>query len=134
MGLFDLLKPKVIMAFVITLILTIFFYSSAFAHENTFENGCDRAKPPSKMDKIYNISGYYVRETENEKANLTVKLLPNGSVHITGMSRWRLKSNYQPTIKRLNFEAPIKDGHVIYSLTYTDKTWNIKTYKIELTF
>ena len=83
-----------------------------------------------------NISGHYVRETENEKAELTVNLLPNGLVQINGISRWRSvdKSRYLPKIERLRFEAPFKNGHVIFTKSFNDKTWNIKDYKIDLTF
>jgi len=88
----------------------------------------------AEVKKPDNISGRYVRKTENEHAELTVELLPSSRARISGISRWRLKSHHAPRIGRLHFEAPFKDGQVTFSDIFIDQAWNMWVYKIDLTF
>lgn len=65
--------------------------------------------------KAGNVSGRYTRETDEESARLEVNLLPDGKVHVRGMSLWSTNRKYGPNIGELDFRAPIKNGRVEYS-------------------
>jgi len=77
-----------------------------------------------------NISGKYVRETDNELSEIEIKLLPGGKVHVTGISFWGTKHEYGPHDGELDFISSIKNGRVKYS----EKVGKRGYYKLELTF
>ena len=89
-------------------------------------------KKPLKAQQPDNISGRYERENGNESAELTVALLPNGQVHVTGLSLWGTNRKYGPNIGNLDFEADIKDGRVIFFDHVQARTEEV--YKLELIF
>lgn len=76
------------------------------------------------------VSGKYIRETNNERAELEIKLLHGGKVRVTGTSFWGTKREYGPNIGELDFVSPIKDGHVKYS----ENVGKGDYYELELTF
>lgn len=77
-----------------------------------------------------NVSGKYLRETDNESAELDIKLLHSGKVHVTGASFWGTKQEYGPYTGELDFVSTIKNGHVKYS----EKIGKGQYYKLELAF
>ncbi len=88
----------------------------------TYAAGFDRMKT--------NVSGKYLRETDNESSELNIKLLPGGKVHVTGISFWGTKQEYGPNTGELDFVSTIKNGHVKFS----EKIGKGQYYKLELTF
>jgi len=80
--------------------------------------------------KLGNVSGKYTRETEDESATLEVNVLPDGKVHIRGMSLWGTNRKYGPNIGEIDFKASIKNRRV----EYTERMGKRQHYKLELTF
>jgi hypothetical protein len=69
------------------------------------------AGPKSGQD----ISGKYLRETEDERAELEIKTLPKSRVRVTGISNWGTTQKYGPNIGELDFVADIRNGCIRYS-------------------
>jgi len=84
----------------------------------------------AEEQKLGKVSGKYTRETEDESATLEVKLLPDGKVHVRGMSLWGRNRKYGPNIGELDFKASINNGRV----EYTEKIGKRQHYKLELIF
>lgn len=76
------------------------------------------------------VSGKYIRETNNERAELEIKLLHGGKVRVTGTSFWGTKREYGPNIGELDFVSAIKDGHIKFS----ENAGKGDYYELELTF
>ena len=76
-----------------------------------------------------NISGKYLRETEEERAELEIKVLPYRRVHVTGISDWGTTQGYGPNIGELDFVAELRNGRIIYS----EKIGKGQYYKLKLT-
>jgi hypothetical protein len=45
------------------------------------------------------ISGKYLKETDDERAEIEIKKLPNGRVHVTGISDWGITQKHGPNIR-----------------------------------
>lgn len=76
------------------------------------------------------VSGKYLRETDNESAELEIRLLHGGKVRVIGTSFYGTKREYGPNIGELDFVSTIKNGHVKYS----EKIGKNQYYRLELTF
>jgi hypothetical protein len=76
------------------------------------------------------ISGTYIRETENELAKIEITLLLDGQVNVTGMAFWGTRQKYGPNIGELDFTSVLENNHIQYS----EKNGQAKTYTLELKF
>ena len=78
------------------------------------------------------VAGKYTRiqKAKNENANLEVKEVPGGKVHVIGLSLWGPEKDYGPNMGALKFVAPIKNGR----LRYSDRFAKGRCYKLELQF
>ena len=76
------------------------------------------------------VSGTYVRETENESAELEIRLLQSGKVRVTGISFYGTKQEYGPNTGELDFVSTINNGHILHS----EKKGKDLFYKLELIF
>ncbi len=75
------------------------------------------------------ISGKYLRETEEERAELEIKVLSNRRVHVTGISDWGTTQGHGPNIGELDFVAELRNGRIKYS----EKIGKGQYYKLKLT-
>jgi hypothetical protein len=80
--------------------------------------------------KPKNVSGKYIKKTENESANIEVKLISQNKVHVKGIALWGTNRETGPNIGELDFKAPIKNGRVEYFENKGKKQY----YKLELIF
>ncbi|MGH8462484.1 MAG: hypothetical protein ACRESS_12830 [Stenotrophobium sp.] len=78
------------------------------------------------------VSGKYTRvhESKNEEADLQVKNIPGGRVHVTGTALWGTDNKYGPNIGQLDFVASVHNGRVHYS----DRHGSGKGYNLEIQF
>lgn len=83
----------------------------------------------SAESKDQNISGKYLRETEDERAELEIRVLPNRRVQVTGISDWGTTQKHGPNIGELDFVAELRNGRIRYS----EKIGKGQYYKLELT-
>ena len=75
-------------------------------------------------------SGRYARDGEFESAELTVRLLPSGRVHVRGFALWGKTRYYGPNIGDLEFEGDLQNGTVVHSEPVIPDT----VYRLELIF
>lgn len=76
------------------------------------------------------VSGKYLRETDNENSELEIRLLHGGKVRVIGTSFYGTKREYGPNIGELDFVSTINNGHVKYSEIIGKGDY----YELELTF
>ena len=77
------------------------------------------------------IAGKYIWETDDDRAELEVKLLPEGKIHIHVVSLRGTKQAGGPdTGGELDFTAPMENGRV----KFTEKTGGCMYYRFELAF
>lgn len=60
-------------------------------------------------------SGKYIKETNNEIAEIEVKEISKGKVHVTGIAFWGTKNEYGPNIGKLDFTSSLRNGRIKYS-------------------
>ncbi|GEM_PF-646719 len=60
-------------------------------------------------------SGKYIRETENESADIVINKLNNGKYHIKGFALWGTKSTNAPHTGELDFISRINKGSIHYT-------------------
>ena len=80
--------------------------------------------------KTANVTGTYIKKTENESANLEVKLISQNKVHVKGTAFWGTNRDTGPNIGELDFRATMKNGRV----EYFEKKGKKQYYKLELIF
>ena len=76
------------------------------------------------------ISGKYSWEMDGNSAELVVDLLPDGKIHVKGLSLSGAKQNTDSVAGEFDFSAPIVNGRVEYS----EKGGMGMFYKLELMF
>jgi hypothetical protein len=112
--------------------LTVFLICSCTRAEDPFKKASGRreAKGPQHSSRtIDDVSGTYTRESEDESAELNVKQLPDGTIHVEGLALWGTDGG-APNTGELDFTARMKDGRAKYS----DRTTKRKPYGLELKF
>jgi hypothetical protein len=60
-------------------------------------------------------SGKYIRETEDESADIVINKLDNGKYHIKGFALWGTKSTSVPHTGELDFTTYIKKEKIHYT-------------------
>ena len=79
---------------------------------------------------LRDVSGLYVRETENERATLNVTQLPEGKVHVQGIVTAADQSSARPVVRALDFHTEIMNGKI----DYVDAKVSGEKYRLELIF
>ncbi|HYA41732.1 MAG TPA: hypothetical protein VEF34_10535 [Syntrophobacteraceae bacterium] len=79
---------------------------------------------------IPEISGHYIRMTQNESAELKVKRMEDGRYHFSGLALWGRNREYGPNIGELDFIGDVEDNAITYSCPHPDGT----IYRITLLF
>lgn len=85
-----------------------------------------RLKVPAPGDP----SGRYAREGEFESAEVAVKLLASGRVHVSGFAVWGKTRHYGPNFGELEFEADLENGFVVH----TEPFLHDEVYRLEFRF
>lgn len=111
------MKNKIAIAVSIILLFAVFLSISCLSGLRANETMSD-------------ISGIYTRETENERAKLEIRLLPDGKIHVAGMAFWGTRREFGPNIGELDFTSDLVEDRVSYS----EQEGQHRIYMLELTF
>lgn len=76
------------------------------------------------------ITGHYIREGSYESAELTVKRMPDGRYHVSGIALWGTSRELGPNIGELDFVGELHADAIEYRSTY-DRS---KPYRATLRF
>jgi hypothetical protein len=112
-----MMKSKIAIAASLALLLAVFLSIS-----------CLPKLRASEMVK--DIEGIYRRETNDERAKLEFRLLPDGKVHVAGIAFWGTRREYGPNIGELDFTSALLEDRISYS----EKKGQRRIYTLELTF
>jgi hypothetical protein len=77
------------------------------------------------------IEGRYVREANEDSAELQVKLVGKERIHVSGLALWGKTQSRGPNLGQLEFEAPLESRR---KATFTDSTYRLGSYRLSLQF
>ncbi len=69
---------------------------------------------PFGQARVNPVIGHYIRTGEVESADLTVKLLEDGSYHVQGLALWGTNREYGPNMGDLDFVATLRGDTIEY--------------------
>jgi len=71
------------------------------------------------------ISGRYIREGQNEQAELEIIYIGNNRIKVSGLSFWGIKNEFGPNIGQLDFECDLIKNNAVYSQKLDNKLYRI---------